>query len=524
MVNFSPVQAKTATLCPAQQEAFSNLMEALPIGNVFVVWSGAGMGRTTMLEELHRVKGGEFLKMKDYIDELRVQNPLAMDEALEQILMRPLHRNDLVILDDLDLVYDVICGCGYNSPYPRAKYVEAILTSVVDYAVAHDKKIVFGNRGGASAPISNQCYYAGFQRFEASDYEFVCHAYLEEKAKNLDYKKIHRFAPKLNAHQLKVASVWLRNSEALDTEKFIEYLRKRKMTSNVDLEEVEAVELHSLKGLDDLIESLEANIIVPLERDELANEFNIQPKRGVLLAGPPGTGKTTVGRALAHRLRSKFFLIDGTFISGSRDFYQKVERVFEAAKNNAPSIIFIDDSDVIFENKDDFGLYRYLLTALDGLESESNRRVCIMMTTMDVSSVPAALVRSGRIELWLETSLPDEKARLEILSDHAKNLPEQLRGVDVGQLASKTDGLTGADLRRLIEDGKILYAYDKSRNREAGDLLGYFQKAIETIRSNKEKYAEAEAKSKSKAATSDPFAFMRQYRGYSDGDDDDSPA
>ncbi|MFY0064885.1 AAA family ATPase, partial [Acinetobacter baumannii] len=72
------------------------------------------------------------------------------------------------------------------------------------------------------------------------------------------------------------------------------------MTSNVDLGEVEAVDLKSLKGIDDVIEALEANIIIPLEQDELAAEYNIKPKRGVLLAGPPGTGKTTIGRALAH--------------------------------------------------------------------------------------------------------------------------------------------------------------------------------------------------------------------------------
>ncbi len=525
MVSLSVLETTTTKLCPAQQEAFNELMEALPIGNIFVVWSGEGMGRTSILEELHRSKGGEFLRAKDYIDELRVQNPMSMDEALEQILMRPLQRNDLVIMDDLDLIYNVICGCGYNSPYPRSKYVEAILTSVVDYVVAHDKTLIFGNQGGAPGPVSNRCYYAGFQKFDVTDYEFICRSYLDEKAARLDFKKVFRFAPRLTGHQLKSACMWMRGSETLDTETFIEYLRKRRMTSNVDLEEVEAVELSSLKGLDALIESLEANIIVPLEQDALASEFNIQPKRGVLLAGPPGTGKTTVGRALAHRLRSKFFLIDGTFISGSRDFYDKVHRVFEAAKSNAPSIIFIDDSDVIFENKDDFGLYRYLLTALDGLESESNRRVCIMMTTMDVSSVPVALVRSGRIELWLETTLPDEKARLEILEEQAEKLPEVLRGLDVKTLAAESDGLTGADLRRLVEDGKILYAYDISRKRACADILSYFQKAIKTIRSNKEKYKEAEEKSRARdAGNGDPYAFLRRHRDFGSDDDDDTPA
>lgn len=523
MANLTIVPTAAKLLSPSQQEAFNHLMEALPIGNLFVVWSNSGMGRTTILNELHRQKGGEMLRMKDYIDELRHQDPFAMEESFEQIVLRSFQRNDLVILDDLDLVYSVVCGCGYGDGYPRAKYIEAILTNIIEFVVTHNKKLVFGNQGGASQTIGKSCYYSGLQKFDASDYEFICTAYLDEKASDLDFKKIFRFAPKLHGHQLKSACIWLKDSPSIDTDKFIEYLRKRKMASNVDLEEVEEVALHSLRGLNSLIESLEANIVVPLERDDIADEFDIQPKRGVLLAGPPGTGKTTVGRALAHRLRSKFFLIDGTFISGSRDFYERVHRVFEAAKNNAPSIIFIDDSDVIFENKDDFGLYRYLLTALDGLEGESNKRVCIMMTTMDVSSIPPALVRSGRIELWLETTLPDENARQEILTDHLSKLPAPLRTVDVQRLAAETEGLTGADLRRLVEDGKILYAYDRSKKIETDDMLGYFLRAVETIRSNKEKYLEAEEKSRMKNAIPDPYSFLRRSRDFSP-DDDDTPA
>src|SRR5262249_17525503 len=188
--------------------------------------------------------------------------------------------------------------------------------------------------------------------------------------------KIYRFAPKLNAHQWKAACYWLRREPDLDTERFIDYLRTQSLTSNVDLGEVREVRFDNLKGIADLLESLEANIILPLENDELATELRLQPKRGVLLAGPPGTGKKTVGRALAHRLKSKFFLLDGTFVSGTHNFYGRIHQLFEAAKQNAPSILFIDDSDVIFESGQELGLYRYLLTMLDGLESESVGRVC----------------------------------------------------------------------------------------------------------------------------------------------------
>lgn len=513
------------TLCPAQQKAFDDLVQAFPIGHVFVLWSHAGMGRTTIIEQVRALTSGHLINMKDYIDRLGKQDPLKMEEVLEGILLDALDNHDVVLMDDLDLLYNVICGCGYDSAYPRGKYVEAILTSIVTTVIERNKKIIFAIEGKTPEPIRSRCHFGSISKFKAPDYEVICKNILDEKAADLDFQKIYRFAPKLTAHQLNQSCKWLKVEESINTEMFLEYLRSQRMGSNVDLEEVEAIDIYALRGIDDVIESLEANIIVPLERDDLATEYSISPKRGVLLAGPPGTGKTTVGRALAHRLRSKFFLIDGTFISGSREFYQRIQQVFEAAKHNAPAIIFIDDSDVIFENKEDFGLYRYLLTMLDGLESESNKRVCIMMTTMDVASVPVALVRSGRIELWLETRLPNTEARLQILNDHVHRLPAELRSFDAPKLADMTEGLTGADLKRLIEDSKILLAYDKSKSVETDDIFTYFERAADTIRSNKLKYAEAEEQAKlkqpsMKEALSAVFGGMGRY----DSDDDDGPS
>jgi len=242
----------------------------------------------------------------------------------------------------------------------------------------------------------------------------------------------------------------------------------------------------------------------------------------VLLYGPPGTGKTTVGRALAHRLKGKFFLIDGTFIAGTSGFYERIHQVFESAKDNAPSVIFIDDADSIFEDGEERGLYRYLLTMLDGLESESAGRICVMMTAMNVGNLPAALTRSGRVELWLEMKLPNAEARTVILTPRIADLPGELLEVDVRALTAATEGFTGADLKRLMEDGKAIYAYDKSKRIDLKSPTEYFLKAVDGVRENKQRYVEAEVQAGLKPKSSMAgFAnyLMRTFPGGA-GDDE----
>jgi SpoVK/Ycf46/Vps4 family AAA+-type ATPase len=477
-------------LSPAQQRAWDGLQHAHAVGNVFVLYGGAGMGKTTVLREVERAHGGAFLTMSTFLDAMQARHPLALEETFEQWVRQALAKHDCVVVDDLHLLQEVVQGCG---GYPRSGFLNIPLATLAVWDAESSKKLFFATEGYIPPPLFARCYRFSIGEFTDEDYAFLCGRYLgEDLAGRLDYAKIHRFAPALNAHQLKNSCLWLRRELDLTTERFLDYLRSQHLASNVDLSEVQPVTLGDLQGVDHVIESLEANIVVPLENDELAMEFGLKPKRGVLLAGPPGTGKTTVGRALAHRLQSKFFLIDGTFISGTHSFYRRIHYVFEEAKRNAPAIIFIDDSDVIFESGQELGLYRYLLTMLDGLESASAARVCVMLTAMDVSSLPPALIRSGRIELWLEMPLPDEAARERILRHHFGS-SSALAGLDLDALVRASEGFTGADLKRLVEDGKNLLAYDRAQRRPLREAVAYFLDAIETMRANKERYLEAEA-------------------------------
>ncbi len=476
-------------LSPSQREAVAIIERLLQEQNLIIIRGGRGTGKSTLARYLHEQHGGGVVGIREMLEATDTVHPLQVENAFLSLMVRELARHDLLIIDDVHLLLQLFLA----QFYPRSGLVEATFATLAAYVLDADKRVVFLVDGHLPQALSSRAFAQQIPPFTAGDYEYFGYRFLPvELASAIDFNHVFRFARQLDVHQMRTISSYVRHQPSITTDAYIDLLRTHHLASNINLDEVQTVSLDDLRGLDDLIDSLKANIITPLENDALAEELMLRPKRGVLLAGPPGTGKTTIGRALAHRLKSKFFLLDGTAIAGTGDFYFKMVETFRNAAQNAPCIIFIDDSDVIFESGQEHGMYRFLLTQLDGLESKTAGKVCVIMTAMNVASLPPALVRSGRIELWLETRLPDATARREIVSQHILALPEAFSDVNLDLVVEQTEGLTGADLKALVEDAKVRYAYDRVRELPAQPMTTYFLAAVESVREHKQHYATAE--------------------------------
>jgi transitional endoplasmic reticulum ATPase len=476
-------------LCPSQQQVVEKLVHDSTGSQLLHLWASSGFGRTTMLEEIQRRIGGTFVEMSQITTAAESRHPIALEDALYSAIRDAFEQSPHVFVDEWTLIANVVSGCWPS--FPRVGYLEAISAACVSL-VEQDasRRLIIGTTGEIPNFLESRTRSAGVSEFTSDDYRHLCVEFGAPLEAPINYESVHRFAPRLNATQLRAVCQSCHRDSVWSTDVVLEYLNQEHLVSNVSLQEVAEVRFEDLIGMDDLIEQLMSNVVFPLENDAVAQQYGLRSKRGVLLLGPPGTGKTTIGKALAYRLRGKFFLIDGTVISGTDRFYYSIQHIIHQAKNNAPAVVFIDDSDVIFENQQEHGLYRYLLTVLDGLESTSLQRVCIMMTAMELKHIPPALIRSGRVELWLETSLPDVAARVEHLKLLTRGLPECITSFDVGAVAEAADRCTPADLKRLVNDAKTAYAWAQHHDRLKDSFSAYMLEAIAKLKRMKAHYAQ----------------------------------
>ena len=223
-------------------------------------------------------------------------------------------------------------------------------------------------------------------------------------------------------------------------------------------------------GLKSEIKAMREIVELPLRHPELFNILGIEPHSGILLYGPPGCGKTLIAKVLASESEANMFSINGPEIMNK--YYGETEArlrdIFKEAKDNSPSIIFVDEIDAIAPKRDEaFGdvekrVVAQLLALMDGLTERGN--VIVLGATNRPESVDPALRRPGRFDREVEISVPNEEGRLEVLEIHTRGMPIS-DDIKLKTLAAELHGYTGADIKSLCREAAM-----KAINRYLPDI------------------------------------------------------
>ena len=234
---------------------------------------------------------------------------------------------------------------------------------------------------------------------------------------------------------------------------------KSDISADTPIESIKSdVTFNDIGGISDVKIELE-EIIDFMKNPKRYKSFGARMPRGVLLVGPPGVGKTMIAKAVAHEAGVPFYYQSGaSFVQiyvgmGAK----RVHELFAAAKNNSPSIIFIDEIDAVGKKRDGQrndereATLNQLLTEMDGFEGSSG--VIVVAATNKIEVLDSALLRAGRFDRRVFVELPTKRERESILSKYLKKVPHEL---DIKAVANMTVGFNGASLAALVNEAALL--------------------------------------------------------------------
>jgi transitional endoplasmic reticulum ATPase len=245
------------------------------------------------------------------------------------------------------------------------------------------------------------------------------------------------------------------------------------------------VKWQDIGGLDAMKQELKEAVEWPLKFPDSFKRIGIKPPRGILLYGPPGTGKTLLAKAVANESESNFVQVKGPSLLSMwvGESEKGVRKIFERARQVSPCIIFFDEIDALASRRGyDTGtkvterVLNQLLAEMDGLEELQN--VVVIGATNRPDMLDPALLRPGRFDRIVATTVPDKEGRLSILKIHTKNMP-LAKDVNIEKLSEKTEGFVGADLEALAKEAGMLALREDVKAKEVKKK--HFDEALKKV-------------------------------------------
>ena len=235
---------------------------------------------------------------------------------------------------------------------------------------------------------------------------------------------------------------------------------KDEAVDDVDAGQTEGITYEDIGGIGQQLQKVREMIELPLKHPELFRRLGIDPPKGVLLHGPPGTGKTMIAKAVATEVNAHFKSINGPEIISK--YYGESEKqlreIFDEAAENAPAIIFIDEIDSICPKREEVTgeverrVVAQMLTLMDGMEGRDN--VVVIGATNRRDALDPALRRPGRFDREIEIGVPDRDGRNEIMDVHTRQMPIS-DDFEIDWVLDNTYGFVGADLAALVRESAM---------------------------------------------------------------------
>ncbi|MFP4655653.1 MAG: proteasome-activating nucleotidase [Methanohalobium sp.] len=270
------------------------------------------------------------------------------------------------------------------------------------------------------------------------------------------------------------------------------------MVSAMEVIESQQVDYDQIGGLDEQIKEIIESVEYPLTKPESFARVGISAPKGILLSGSPGTGKTLLAKAVAHRTDATFIRVVGSELVQKYigEGAKLVREVFEMARKKAPSIVFIDELDAIAAKRlnDTNGADRevqrtlmQLLAEMDGFDERGEVRIIAATNRSDV--LDPAILRPGRFDRVIMVPMPDAEARENILQIHARNMSVS-DDIDFKKIAKLTEGASGADLSAIAMEAGMLAVRDDKDSVGADQFLTAVDKVMNSGRKPIEKQPE----------------------------------